>query len=295
MEDQMSWRVELVLDSKSDLAESPWWDAATRQLLWIDLFAGSINSFDPAAGANRSIQVGQPVGMVVGRRGGGVVAAVRDGVGFADFETGRFDLVLGLEGHLPTNRANDGYCDPRGRLWVGTMAFDQSAEAGSLYCVYPDLAVEQAIPNTTTSNGIDWSPDGRFMYFADTALGRVDRFSFDVESGRVRDRKPFITVPREEGQPDGLTIDSGGDLWLALWGGSAVRRYSSEGELKEVIAVPASRVTSVAFGNPELDTLFITTARSVRSPQEAAAEPHAGSMFALRPGAIGLAPTPFAG
>jgi sugar lactone lactonase YvrE len=291
----MSWRVELALESRSDLAESPWWDSEARQLLWVDLFAGSINSFDPISSENRSISVGQPVGMVAGRQSGGVVAAVRDGVGFASFETGGFDLVLGLEAHLPANRANDGYCDGRGRLWVGTMAFEQTPEAGSVYCINADLSVREAIRGTTTSNGIDWSPDGRIMYFADTALGRVDRFDFDIETGHIGKRQPFVTVPADAGRPDGLTVDSNGDVWVALWGGHAVHRYTSDGSLKDVIAVPVARVTSVAFGGDELDTLFITTARSVRTPEEAAAEPHAGSMFALKAGVVGLSPTPFAG
>lgn len=291
----MSWRVELVLDSKSDLAESPWWDEQARRLLWIDLFGGTVNGFDPVTGENRSLRVGQPVGMAAGRQRGGVVVAVRDGIGFADLETGDFDLVLGLEAHLPANRMNDGYCDPSGRLWVGTMAYEQTPGAGAVYCVGPDLSVREAISGTTTSNGIDWSPDGRTMYFADTATGRVEQFGFDVESGELSDRREFVTVPVEQGRPDGLTVDSTGDLWLALWGGGAVHRYSPDGELRDVVRVPATNVTSVAFGTPELDTLFITTARSVRSPEQAAAEPHAGSMFALQPGVVGRAPTPFAG
>lgn len=291
----MSWRVECVLDSRSDLAESPWWDAATRQLLWIDLFAGTVNSLDVSTGINQAVRVGQPVGMAVGRSTGGVVVAVRDGVGFVDIQQGTFDLVLGLEGHLPANRANDGYCDAHGRLWVGTMAFEQTPGAGSVYCVHPDLSVEVAIPETTTSNGIDWSPDGRTMYFADTATGRVDAYDFDIDLGQVGQRRPLIDIPVSEGRPDGLTVDAEGDIWLALWGGGVVRLYDPRGRHKETIAVPAQHATSVAFGGEHLDTLFITTARSVRSPQQAAAQPHAGSLFAVQPGTTGRAPTPFAG
>jgi sugar lactone lactonase YvrE len=291
----MSWRVEVALDSRSDLAESPWWDHQARQLLWIDLFAGTVNSFDPITGSNLSMNVWQPVGMAVGRRDGGVLVAARDGIGFADLRTGQFSLALSLEAHIATNRANDGYCDPRGRLWVGTMAFDQTPAAGSVYCVRGDLSVEVGIPGTTTANGIDWSPDGRTMYFADTAVGRVDQFTFDIERGTVTDRRQFVRVDPAAGRPDGLTVDSGGDLWLALWHGGAVHRYGSDGHLKEIIEVPATHVTSVAFGGADLETLFITTARSVRTAAQAEREPHAGSMFAVRPGAVGRVPTPFSG
>lgn len=287
--------LDVALEARADLGEGPWWDERERRLLWIDLYPGEIHAFDPASGVDTSFSVGQPIGMVAGRAGGGMIAAVRDGLGFADFDTRAFALEVEVEPGVETNRANDGKCDAAGRLWWGTMAFDQAPGAGAVYSFDAYRELNLRIPHTTTSNGIDWSPDNRLMYHADTGTGVISAYDFDLERGTVTNGRPIFTASLDQGAPDGLTVDESGDVWVAMWDGWAILRLSPDGDLKQVIDVPVARPTSVAFGGEALDELFITTAKYGRTPLELKDEPHAGSIFRYRPGVAGLAPHPFAG
>ncbi len=287
--------LEVALDCCADLGEGPWWDRQTHSLLWLDLFEGRIHSFDPSSGADTSIDLGQPVGGFALRTDGGILAAVRDGVGFADRGVDGLELVLPIEREVVANRANDGACDAAGRFWYGTMAYDQTPGAGTVYRIDPDLTVTPVIAGTTTSNGIDWSPDNRTMYHADTGTGTVTAYEYDLATGRPSNPAGIFSAPAGAGSPDGLCVDAHGDLWVAMWGGSAVLRLSPDGELTQRIPVPAALVTSVAFGGSALDELYITTARTGRTAEELVSEPHAGSIFHLRPGAEGIAPHAFAG
>jgi sugar lactone lactonase YvrE len=287
--------VDVALDARAGLGEGPWWDVETQRLLWIDLHAGLVHRFDPATSADETVAVGQPVGMVAGRAGGGLVVAVRDGVGFVDADLTSFELTAPVELDDPKSRMNDGKCDPAGRLWVGTMAFDQTPRAGTVYRVDADLSVTPCIPQTTTSNGIDWSVDGRTMYHVDTATCTLDAYDYDVETGGISGRRRLIDFPVAEGRPDGMAVDAEDTLWVAMWDGGAVRRYRPTGEPLDVVELPCSRVTSVAFGGPDLTTLYITSARHELPDEQLAREPLAGAIFALDAGVGGQVMTPFAG
>jgi sugar lactone lactonase YvrE len=175
------------------------------------------------------------------------------------------------------------------------MAFDQSPEAGTVYRLDADRSVTPCIPRTTTSNGIDWSVDGRTLYHVDTATGTLDAYDYDGETGAIAGRRRVIDFPVSEGRPDGMAVDADDTLWVAMWDGAAVRRYRPTGELLEVVDIPCSRVTSVAFGGPDLSTLYITSARHELSAEQLAREPLAGAIFALDPGVRGQPMTPFAG
>jgi sugar lactone lactonase YvrE len=182
---------------------------------------------------------------------------------------------------------NDGACDSRGRFWAGTMAGDKTPGAGSLYRLNPDGRVKRVLTGLTISNGIDWSLDGHTMYFIDSALGCVDAFDFDEERGCLSNRRHLIEVPPEDGMPDGLTVDADGFLWVALFRGAAVRRYSPEGKLQCVVDLPATLVTSCAFGDPDLGTLYVTSASRGLDEEGRHRQPHAGALFRLRPGVKG--------
>lgn len=287
--------LEVALDIRADLGEGPWWDIPTQSLLWLDLFEGHIHSFDPKSGQNTSISVGQPIGGFALRTDGGILAAVRDGIGFADRGMDGLELVSPVEIDDTANRANDGACDAAGRFWYGTMASNQDPGAGTVYRIDPDLTVTPVIRGTTTSNGIDWSPDNRRMYHADTATGAITAYDYNLAGGTVSNPVVVFTAQDGTGSPDGLCVDSAGDLWVAMWDGFCVLRLSADGELKQRIPVPVAHVTSVAFGGEDLGDLFITTARRGRTPEQLADEPHAGSIFHIRPGVAGLAPHRFAG
>jgi sugar lactone lactonase YvrE len=288
--------VDVALDARAGLGEGPWWDVETQRLLWIDLHAGLVHRFDPATSANdKTIDVGQPVGMVAGRAAGGLLVAVRDGLGVVDAGWTTFEVTVPIELGDAANRMNDGKCDPAGRLWVGTMAFDQTPGAGTVYRVDGDLSVTPSIPRTTTSNGIDWSVDGRTMYHVDTATCTLDAYDYDVQAGAISGRRRLVDFPVSEGRPDGMAVDAEDTLWVAMWDGGAVRRYRPTGELLDVVDIPCSRVTSVAFGGPDLSTLYITSARHELPEAQLAREPLAGAIFALDAGVSGQPMTPFAG
>lgn len=287
--------VEIALDARADLAEGPWWDRRRAELLWVDIIAGEIHRFDPASGRDACIQVGQPVGMVARRRSGGLVCAVRDGIGFLGVDGDGFELIAPVEADIPGNRMNDGACDPAGRLWAGTMATDLSPGRGSLYRIGPALEVNPALTDVSISNGLDWSPDGRTFYFTDSATRRLDAFDFDVETGRISNRRPLVQLPDKVATPDGLTVDAAGTIWVAMWDGGCVRRFNPKGDLLETIPVPVTRPTSVAFGGVDLDQLFITTARHGLSADRTREEPHAGAIFVLETRTTGRLPHEFNG
>jgi sugar lactone lactonase YvrE len=175
------------------------------------------------------------------------------------------------------------------------MALDHRAGAGALYRLDPDLSVHPMVGGVAISNGLDWSLDGRTMYYVDTPTRRIDQFDFDPASGAIADRRPFVTIDAADGSPDGLTVDADGGIWLALWDGWRVRRYYPDGSIDREIRLPVSEVTCPVFGGPDLDELYITTAWELLSEAQHAREPLAGALFRVRPGVRGRPPTPFAG
>jgi sugar lactone lactonase YvrE len=279
------WTAELVLDARADLAEGPLWDPRGRELLWVDIMAGLFHRFDPATGNDVALDVAQPVGCVVLRAQGGWMLGLKDGFATAD---GTVELVARLDhGGRPDVRMNDGAVDSRGRFWAGTMQLDSEPGAGALYRLDPNGAVHTILTGVTISNGIAWSPDESVMYYVDTPTRRIDVFDWDVEGGSIRNRRPLVELEDGAGDPDGLVVDEEGCVWLALWDGSAVRRYAPDGELLGVVEVPAGRVTKPAFGGAALDELYVTTALGP--------EPQSGGVFRVRPGVRGLPPHAFAG
>lgn len=175
------------------------------------------------------------------------------------------------------------------------MALDLRPAAGALYRIGQDFAVERMVAATTVANGLGWSPGGSVMYFIDSLEYGVDVFDYDASSGEIANRRRCITIDPEDGVPDGMTVDANGDIWVALFGGGAVRRYGATGALAEEIALPASQVTSCAFGGPALDELYVTTAVTGLSPEQHAAQPAAGKLLRCDVGVHGLLATRFSG
>jgi sugar lactone lactonase YvrE len=278
-----------------ELCEGPCWDERTGQLVWVDILAGRVLSVGGHAGHVQSRALGMPVSAVAPRASGGWIAAVERGFALFDDCWGPAGGIRSAEGQAAGTRFNDGKCDPAGRFWAGTMAYDGTPGAGCLYRLGTDGSVTPVIEDVTTSNGLGWSPDSGTMYFADTGHRTVDTMRFDAASGTPSHRQPLVTVPPEEGQPDGLAVDSEGFIWVALWDGGAVRRYSPGGALDRVVQLPVTRVTSMAFGGPDLGDLYITTAHEGLSPRQRAEQPLAGSVFRHRPGVAGLPPARFGG
>lgn len=287
--------VEVALDAHAEVAEGPVWDGSRDELLWVDIPRHLVQRFHPATGRLESVDVGQPVGAVAVREAGGLVLAVRDGFALIDGDGGGPRLVREVEQHNADNRMNDGKCDASGRFWAGTMALDMTPGAGALYRLEPDLAVVPVLAPTSVSNGLAWSADDRTMYFVDSGTGNVDAFDYAPASGAITRRRRIIEVARADGMPDGMTIDADGFLWIALWDGWCVRRYSPDGLLDTVVELPTAQITSCTFGGDDLGELYITSAAEGLSDRERGDQPHAGAIFRVRPGVHGTPAALFAG
>ncbi len=265
--------------------EGPVWSPSWGGLRWVDMLRGAILHLEPGGDVSRW-QVGEVAAAFRPRAAGGVVIATERQFVVADRAGGPV-RALATPVTDPAVRFNDGSCDPAGNFLCGTMAYDETPGAGSLYRLTPGGAVEVVVTGVTISNGLAWTADAGRAYYNDTPTGQVDVFDSDP-SGRLTDRRRFATV--HGGHPDGLTVDAEGGVWVALWGGSAVHHYTPDGELAEVIDVAAGNVTACTFGGEQLDELFITT-----SAEGDDAHPAAGAVFRYRPGVRGLPVATFAG
>jgi sugar lactone lactonase YvrE len=277
------------------LGEGLRWDARRSEILAVDILAGRVFrglvADDGDLSLVREYRVPGTVGAIVPVEGdeGWVLAA------------GRGFVHLSLDGSLHPlievapagTRMNDGACDPQGRLWAGTLADDFRVGGGALYRFDGDGRVQMMLGDLTISNGLGWSPDGAIMYLADSGPRVVHAFSFDAEGGTISDGRVLVAVGEEVGAPDGLTVDADGDLWVAIYGGGRVQRYSPDGVLLETLLVPAAQSTSCAFGGPGLDRLYVTTATEGWSDEERRAEPGAGLVYRFDTDATGRPAEPF--
>lgn len=273
--------------------EGPYWDPTGRRLLVVDMLEGVVVDL---ASFERPVRhgVGSSVAAVVrGRREGGFLVATEHGVSL--FDDG-FTLERRLPDLLddPAIRLNEGGCDPQGRFFVGSMAYDETPGVASLYRLDPDGAVRTVLTGVSISNGLQWSHDGSRAYYVDTPTRRVDVFDVDDSDGSLHDRRPFVRFGDDvTGSPDGMTIDAEGGIWVALWGGGEVRGFDSSGAPTEIVEVPGVTHTSAAaFGGDDLGTLYITSSRQ-HLPD--GAEPGAGAVFAVRPGIAGVVLPDYAG
>jgi sugar lactone lactonase YvrE len=287
----------LILDAQATLGEGPIWDARENVLWWIDINECRLHRFDPATKNNTTYDIGQRVGTVVPRASGGLMLAVQNGFAAYDPATQQLTMIADPEAHLPTNRFNDGKCDPAGRFWAGTLQLvEEDMTAGSLYCLYPDGRIERRVSEVGISNGIVWTSDKKTMYFIDSPTRRVDAFDYDNATGEIRNRRTAIALPEGIGYPDGMSIDAEDKLWVALWAGWGVARFDPlTGELLDKIDVQASQVTACAFGGPELKDLYITTARRDLNSTALKDQPAAGGLFHVRVDVAGVPSVAFAG
>jgi sugar lactone lactonase YvrE len=267
--------------------EGPVWYPGWGGLRFVDMLAGDVLSLG-ADGRVERRHVGSIAAAVRPRRGGGAVIGVARGFALEDPDgTVRALPELWSDAGI---RMNEGGCDPDGRFYCGSMAYDQSAGAARLYRLAPDGSVDVVLEHVTVSNGLEWSPDGSRVYYNDTATGAISVFDYDTDAG-LTNRRTFVDLP-DGGRPDGLTVDADGGVWTAVSNGGAVYRYSADGKLEEKLALPARKVTACTFGGEHLDELFITTSQENIDTRE---DPLAGSLFRAEVGVKGLPVRPFAG
>ncbi|MGW1162938.1 SMP-30/gluconolactonase/LRE family protein [Streptomyces sp. NPDC002513] len=277
---------EIAVREYAELGEGPTWDAAAGRLIWVDILGSRVHTYDPATGRRTVMATGQHVGAAKPRAGGGLVVNLQDGVGL--YGPGGGDFRWLHHEPVPGRRGNDAAVAPDGSLWAGTMRYDEAPGGGTLTRITPDGTVLTVLDDVTVSNGTGWSPDGRSMYYIDSPTRRID--VLDVgEDGLPAGRRPLAQVGH--GFPDGLTVDADGCVWVALWDGGAVHRYTPSGELDRVLRLPVRRPTACAFGGTDLSDLYVTTARTgLEAPH-----PLSGSLLVVPGAGQGLPQPAFGG
>jgi sugar lactone lactonase YvrE len=275
--------VDQITDPLAAHGEGPVWHAGWPGLRWVDLLAGDVLELDPQTQRVSRRHVGDVAAALRPSSIGGAVLALERGFALADADLSNV-RPLGDLWSDPGVRMNDGDCDPDGRFYCGSMAYDESPRAGALYRLDAGGNTTVVRTGVTISNGLAWSPDGATAYYVDTPTQRIDAVDYHPTHGLTHSR-PVVHIPPADGAPDGLAVDADGRLWVALWGGAAVRCYLPDGRLAEHLTLPVTQVTACTFGGPGLDELYITTSRQQVVP---GTQPEAGALFRARVGARGL-------
>lgn len=287
----------------SELGESPFWHPEEKFLYWCDIQGHAVHAWHPATGQHRQWKMPSEPGCCAPAAGGKIVIGLRDGFYLLDTATAALTCLalLPADQHdAAVLRLNDGRCDTAGRFWAGSVITPRTAPRAALWCLEADPAsatgytVRQKAGDCFTANGLSFSPDNRTLYWANTPEHRIDRFDFDVATGEIANRHPWVQFDRKvEGQPyggrpDGAAVDVEGNYWVAMYEGACVLKLSPAGEVLQRIAVPVQCPTMVCFGGEDLRTLFITSARAGRPVEEQQAEVPAGSLFSTAVAASGL-------
>lgn len=283
------------LDCRALLGEGPLWDVAEQRLYWVDIKRREIHRFDPATGRDEKWPTPEDIGSLAVRAEGGLVVAIKSGFHFFEPATGKFAAITNPEQDRPENRFNDGKPDRQGRFWAGSMHDAEQKPTGGLYRLGIDLTCKQMVEGIICSNSLCWSPDSRIMYYADSLQNCVWAWDFDPATGEIANRRVFVAIPKEDGDPDGATVDAEGGLWVAQWGGWRVTRYDSAGKVERVVKLPVEKPTCPMFGGPDLDIVYVTSASIQIDPAALRDQPQAGSIFAFQPGVRGLPEARFRG
>jgi sugar lactone lactonase YvrE len=281
----VNWRtadIEVVTEAIDVLGEGPLWDPGGERLFWVDIERRLLRSYRPGDGRLTEARLPQRPTAVVPRERGGLVVAIESGIAALDDLDGSLEMLVPLEEDRSHNRLNDAKCAPDGRLFAGTMHEGGAERQAALYRIDGDHSVTLVLSEVSLSNGLGWSPAGDTMYYIDTMTRGVDAFDYGLGSGELDRRRRIVTLAAEDGDPDGMTVDEAGFLWVALWGGGEVRRYGPDGRLDGTIELPATQVTSCCFGGASRNDLYITSARLDLTPGQLGAEPLAGALFRVR-------------
>lgn len=275
-------QIDVLVDVKTILGEGPLWDVEEERLYWIDSFGMNVFRCTHDGREIRAWDLPQKIGSMALRRKGGAVLSLARGFYFLDFKTGDVELIVDPEPDKPNNRINDGKVDKRGRFVAGSMDTMEEGPNGALYRLDPDLSVHKIDDRIIVSNGPCWSPDGKIFYFQDTWSGEIWAYDYDLETGNVSNKRTFAKVDTSRGgAADGSTVDAEGCLWNALVYDGKLVRYRPDGKIDRVIDMPVKKVTSVMFGGPRLDTLYVTSMARPPLPRFPGDGVLRGSLFAI--------------
>lgn len=280
--------VTVVKDACSTIGEGPHWDETTECLYYVDIEAKSVLRWNSVTGENQKITLDKTIGFVVPWKKGGVIIGLGQTISHLDWDTEKITILHEVDQGKYT-RFNDGKCDPRGRIWAGTMGLEKQAavvepEQGSLYCLYTDGSIKKQVENVTISNGLAWSSDNKTMYYIDSIPRCVYAFDYDIETGNINNQRIAVQLEKGTektiGYPDGMTIDTEGKLWVACFFGGRIIRFDPETGLQiGAVEMPGLRITSCCFGGKNYDEVFVTCSRHGSSLDELMKFPLSGSVF----------------
>lgn len=289
--------VECVDAAGARVGEGALWDGQDGILYWVDIDAGLLHRFDPSSGPEPPVAVGEKVGCLTLRAGGGVLLATESGIHAYDFASGEKSLVADPEADRPHNRFNDGATDPRGRWWIGSMGMMRPQRAeGAFWRIDPGFHVTRWVDGLYTTNGLAFAPDGRTMYLSDSHpdVRTIWACDYDLDTGMPTDRRIFFDTRQVDGLPDGATVDADGCYWMAGVDGWQLVRLTPRGEVDMIVPLPVERPSRPMFGGADLSTLFVTSISSGLTP--GSEQPLAGGLFAITGLPVGGLPVPrFAG
>jgi sugar lactone lactonase YvrE len=287
--------VHLVVDCQNILGEGLTWDPAARHLYWVDIEASEIWSLDPATGRTSTHKAHERVACLAPRPSGGFIVAFASGFALYDPTTGERKDLAAFEPENPNTRLNDGRTDRQGRLVAGGFDEREGKFVSSVVRIDQDHRVTTLLTGVACANGICFSADGRTMYFADSPARTMWAYDYDGQTGAVTNRRVLNRFDDQPGLPDGSCIDAEGFIWNAQWNGHRVVRFAPDGRVDRIVPMPVLNPTCVTFGGDGLDTLYITTARYLMTPEQFAAEQQSGALFAITPGVRGIADCAFCG
>lgn len=274
---------EIVADRTCLLGECPVWDNENSRIFWIDITAGDVHYFYPKTEKIYTYSLGKLIGSIGLKSPNTLIAALKSGFFEIDLLNNSINPIAFLEKEIPDIRFNDGKCDSTGRFWAGTMSITGTNKKGQLYTLEKNKTLTIKVDNVSCSNGMAWNKENNRFYYIDTPTQQVVEYDYNAKDGSITNPKKIITIEKNDGYPDGMTIDDEGMLWIALWNGWKVVRYNpSTGKRILEVKLPVSKVSSCTFGGDNYEDLYITSAKVDLTDEELRVEPFAGSLFVLR-------------
>ncbi|MDR7132675.1 sugar lactone lactonase YvrE [Algoriphagus sp. 4150] len=279
-----SLKAEHLFSSQCMLGESPFWHAKRQSFFWVDIENGKLFEHNLSAEMTTLVKTfPHRLTLVLAGKDNDLILALDRKIASYDRESEELKWLAEVESDLPINRFNDGKCDAKGRLWIGTLSREFTEGAASLYKIGPNLKPEKMLDKLTISNGIAWTEDNQTFYHIDTPTLQIKAYRFELGSGQIEFDRIAIEIPEELGSPDGMCIDQEGMLWVAHYGGSGVYRWNPmTGKLIEKIELPVPNVTSCAFGGENMNMLLITSAQENMSSEDLKSYPKSGDVFLVK-------------
>ena len=273
---------ELALDARATLGECIRWDARDKLIYWVDIPGKKMHRYDPSSGHDDNVDLQQEMGCFAQDERGGFIAGMRSGYARIDHFGGAVTLLTSPDYNRKKSRFNDGRCDAAGRFWAGTMWEPRDKAGAHIYCLEADGRFSAKAHPVILSNGITFSADNKTFTLADTPNHVLWAFDYDIDSASLSHQRVLRTFDPPQGRPDGACVDAEGNVYIAIFAGGRIEKISPKGKLLAVIELPVPNITCCTFVGEDLQTLYITTARTRMTDEQLAANPEAGGLFAVR-------------